>query len=326
MKWGILATGNIAKNFARTIRAMNDPDERIAAVGSRDVANAEAFADEFGIERAYGSYEELVSDPDVEVIYIATPNNMHYENTLLCLNAGKHVLCEKPFTTCAADAKKLYALAREKGLFLMEGFWIRFLPLYDKLREILDSGELGEIRHINVQYGFIANGARRRRKFLSELGGGALLDIGIYNLGFLYMLTGQSPKSFTNEVKMNEFGTDEYSVLQLVYPGGITAHSLQVIGMQVDRKASILCSKGSVYLDDFQHAEKMLVKPNDGEERTIEFPFEYNGFEFEIREVSRSIAAGRTFSERFTPEDSLAVLQTMDNIRSAWNMKFSFEK
>ena len=249
MKWGILATGNIAKNFARTIGAMNDPDEIIKAVGSRDAKKARGFADEYKIERAYGSYEELAADPDVEIVYIATPNNMHYENTLLCLNAGKHVLCEKPFTTCAQDAEKLYALAEEKGLFLMEGRWIRFLPMYAKLREILDSGELGEIRHMNVQYGFIANGARRERKFRSELGGGALLDIGIYNLGFLYMMTGKAPESFTTQVRMSEFGTDEYSVLQLVYPGGITAHSLQTIGMQIDRNASILCSKGAVYID-----------------------------------------------------------------------------
>jgi len=325
MRWGILATGNIAKNFAKTISSMNDPNESVVAVGSRDSERAESFASEFGIERAYGAYEDLAADTDVEAVYIATPNNLHYENTLLYLQNGKHVLCEKPFTTCAKDAEKLYAFAEEKRLFLMEGVWIRFLPLYDELKKVLRSGELGSIRHMNVQYGFIANGARRERKFLSKLGGGALLDIGIYNLTFLHMLTGQSPESFTSIVHMSEYGTDEYSALQLVYPDGVTAHSLQTIGMQIDRKAAILCSKGAVYLDDFQHAERLLVKPNEGEERIIELPFEYNGFEYEIREVSRCIAEGKTYSYRFTPEESLAVLKTMDEIRESWNMRFVFE-
>jgi len=244
---------------------------------------------------------------------------------MLCLQKGKHVLCEKPFTTCAKDAEELYAFAEERRLFLMEGVWIRFLPLYNELKKILRSGELGEIKHMSVQYGFIANGARRERKFRSELGGGVLLDIGIYNLTFLHMLTGQTPESFTSVVHMNEYNTDEYSVLQLVYPDGVTAHSLQTIGMQIDRKAAILCSKGAVYLDDFQHAERMLVKPNEGEERIIELPFEYNGFEYEIREVSRCVAEGKTYSDRFTPEESLAVLKTMDEIRESWNMRFMFE-
>ncbi len=139
------------------------------------------------------------------------------------------------------------------------------------------------------------------------------------------MMTGKAPESFTTQVRMSEFGTDEYSVLQLVYPGAITAHSLQTIGMQIDRNASILCSKGAVYIDDFQHAEKMLIKPNGGEERTLEFPFEYNGFEYEIREVSHCIAAGKATSDRYLPKDSLAVLRTMDDIRRAWHMEFSFE-
>lgn len=156
MKWGILASGTIAAKFARTINAMAnggesdsamarggesgsakaDEGESLIAVGSRSAQKAQEFADEYNIPRAYGSYEDLAADPDVEAVYIATPNNLHYENALLCLNAGKHVLCEKPFTTNAADAQKLYEIAEQKGLFIMEAFWIRFLPLYDKLLSI----------------------------------------------------------------------------------------------------------------------------------------------------------------------------------------------
>lgn len=127
MNWGIMATGTIAGKFAGTVNAMRSEGEHIAAVGSRDGARARAFADKYGIEKAYGSYEELTADPNVDAVYIATPNNLHLENTMLCLNAGKHVLCEKPFTTCAEDAEKLYHEADEKGLFVMEAFWTRFL-------------------------------------------------------------------------------------------------------------------------------------------------------------------------------------------------------
>lgn len=133
------------------------------------------FADTYGIKKAYGSYEELATDPEVEAVYIATPNSMHFSNAMLCLNNGKHVLCEKPFTTNAKDAETLYNEADERGMFIMEAFWIHFLPLYEKLLQIIETKEFGELRHVRCDYGFIAKGARRERKFNSELGGGALL-------------------------------------------------------------------------------------------------------------------------------------------------------
>ena len=326
MKWGILASGTIAAKFARTVNAMSHEGESLVAVGSRSARKARAFADEHGIPKAYGSYEELAADPDVEAIYIATPNNLHYENALLCLNAGKHVLCEKPFTTNAADAQKLYKTAEEKGLFIMEAFRIRFLSLYAKLLEIIKSEEYGKLRHARCDYGFIAQGARRERKFKSELGGGALLDIGIYNLGFLHMVMGASPESFTSEVHLNEFWTDDFSVLQLSYPGGRTAHALQTIGMQIERQGALYFDRASVYLPDFQGAFSMTVRPVGGEPYTVECPPDVNGFEYEIREVTRCAQAGRSHSDIFRPEDSVAVLRLMDEIRESWDMQFAFEK
>ena len=325
MKWGILAAGTIAAKFARTVNAMTGEGETLVAIGSRNIEKAKGFADEHGIPKAYGSYEELTADPEVEAIYIATPNNLHYENALLCLGAGKHVLCEKPFTTNAEDAQALYALAEEKGLFIMEAFWIRFLPLYEKLLEIIRSEKYGKLRHARCDYGFIAQGARRERKFKSELGGGAPLDIGIYNLGFLHMIMGESPESFTSEVHFNEFGTDDFSVLQLTYPGGRTAHALQTIGMQIDRQGALYFDKASVYLPDFQGAFSMTVQPVGGETYTVECPPDVNGFEYEIREASRCVKNGMSHSDIFRPEDSVAVLALMDEIRSSWDMRFAFE-
>ena len=227
------------------------------------------------------------------MIYIATPNNMHYENVKMCLLAGKHVLCEKPFTTSAARAQELYALAEEKGLFLMEGFWIRFLPVLQKMQGLITEGKLGEIRYIRSEYGFVAKGDRKVRKFNPQLGGGALLDIGIYNLGFLNMIMGKNPDSFTSDVHMTDVGTDDFSVIHLHYSQengqGAEAVVTTAIGLDIQRKAAVIGTKGSIYLDDFQKAETMTVSLSDGEEYEIEIPFEVNGFEYQIRDASNCI-------------------------------------
>ena len=165
MNWGILATGTIANKFATTINAMAAEGERLAAVGSRRAESAKAFAAQYNIPHWYASYEELAADPAVDAIYIATPNALHYENCKLCLEHGKHVLCEKPFTINAEQAKELYALAEKKQLFIMEAFWIRFLPLYAKLQQMLADGVIGTLQTITCQYGFTTEGARRERKF-----------------------------------------------------------------------------------------------------------------------------------------------------------------
>ena len=262
----------------------------------------------------------------MEVIYIATPNTLHYENCKLCLEHGKHVLCEKPFTINPEQARELYGLAEEKHLFLMEAFWIWLLPLYDRLREILAAGTIGELKQITCQYGFVASGARKDRKFDSGLGGGALLDIGIYNLGFLRILTGQDPEKVeTKEVHINEYGTDDYSRLVLTYPGGCKAESVQTIGQELERNARIVGSKGSIFLPDFQHAETMTLEVEGKEPEVIRCPVDINGFEYEIREASRCVKLGRTGSDRYTPQDSLALTHLMYDTRMSWGMKFEGE-
>lgn len=256
----------------------------------------------------------------------ATPNNFHYENCKMCLNAGKHVLCEKPFTTNADEARELYRLAEEKGLFIMEAFWIRFLPVYNCLQKVLEGEVIGQVRHIRCEYGFIAKGARKDRKFDSSLGGGALLDIGIYNLGFLHMITKAAPESFQSQVHINGYGTDDFSTIQLSYPGGCTAYCAQSIGMVMDRQAVMFGEKGTISFQDYQHAESFCVRLYDGQEYMVKVPFAINGFEYQIKETSRCVAEGRSASDKFTPEDSLTVLQLMDDIRKSWGMKFEYEK
>ena len=326
MKWGILATGNIARKFASTLEAMAGEGEVLEAAASRRLESAEAFVKEFGGKKAYGSYEDLLKDPEVEAIYIATPNNMHYDNAKACLEAGKHVLCEKPFTTSAEQAEALYAMAEAKGLFIMEAFWIRFLPVLLKMQELIKEGTIGQVVHARSDYGFIATGARKDRKFNSGLGGGALLDIGIYNLGFMHMVMGEPPVSFSSRVHLNEYGTDDFSTILLEYPGGRTAGVTTSIGMDIPREAAVFGTKGSITLPDFQKAEKMTVRLYGGESYDVEIPFDINGFEYQIREASRCAAAGQSTSQILKAEDSLAILKLMDDIRESWGLKFAFEE
>lgn len=322
MNWGILATGNIARKFAATINQMDGEGEVLKAVGSRSMDSAKAFAGEFKIERFYDSYEALAKDKEVEAIYISTPNNMHFENAKMCLMAGKHVLCEKPFTLKKQEAKELYELAEQRGLFIMEAFWIRFLPVLKKARELVQSGVIGEVGYIRSEYGFIAKGARKERKFNADLGGGALLDIGIYNLGFVQMMMNEKPMNFTSQVHLNEYGTDDFSSILLHYGNGKSAVVTASIGMEMNRDAVIYGSKGSIHFSDFQHAQKMTVHLYGEEAYDVEIPFDINGFEYQIREVKRCIQAGMNTSDCLPKEDSLAVLGLMEEIRGEWEVRF----
>ncbi|MBQ7063994.1 MAG: Gfo/Idh/MocA family oxidoreductase [Firmicutes bacterium] len=326
MKWGIISTGTIARTFARTVNGMQNPDETLAAVSSRSLDKAQAFAEEFGVTRAYGSYEEMMQDPDVDAVYIGTPNHLHYENAKMCLEAGKHVLLEKPMTTDAVQAVNLYKLAQEKHLFIMEAFWIRFLPGMQALRDTIDNGEIGELRHARVEFGFTAPEPRLERKLRADVGGGALLDIGIYTLGFLQFIMRDRVESFSTQVHFSPYGSDDFSVLQLCYPGGRTAHATQAIGTVMQRNAVIYGSTGAILIPDFQKIDRFTVAPYQGESHTVELPFSGTGYEYEILEVTRQVRAGSWYSNIFSPEDSLKVLRLLDEIREAWDFAYPWEK
>ncbi len=341
MRWGILGAGNIANKFAETIQKMQQAgeDEQLTAVASRDLKKAEAYAEKYGAVHAFGSYEEMLACPEVDAVYIATPNNLHFAHSKLCPDAGKHVLCEKPFTTNVDDAKALYEMAQQKHLFIMEAFWIRFLPLLIRMREIIESGEIGTVKFARSDYGFYANEAKRGRKFDASLGGGALLDIGVYNLGFMHIVMGGTALSFSSDVHLNEFGVDDFSVIELKYAsqkqsgpaayengGAATAVVTTAIGFNIPHRGVVVGTKGCIELPDFQKAEHMTVTKDDGTCDEIDMPFDYTGFEYQVREVGRCVAAGMSASDIYTPEDSLDTLRLMDEIRDSWGMKFPFEK
>lgn len=324
INWGIMSTGTIARKFAATISQLTDTG-KVLAVASRSRETAAAFAAEHGVPRAYGDYADLVRDADIDVVYVATPHSHHYENARLCLEHGKHVLCEKSFTVNAAQAAALIGLARERNLFIMEAFWTKFLPAYGLLAEGLTGGAIGEVTHFRAQYGFAPTGARYVRKFDPALAGGALLDIGVYALGTAAMILGYEPAALHARAIMGEYGTDRFDSMMLEYANGTTAHLFTAIGCQIVPEAVIFGTKGHIVLPNFTALQEFTVVSGDGGAHTTLAPFEVNGFEYQIRETERCLRAGLTESPVMTHADTLAVMGMMDTARAQWGLMYPGE-
>jgi len=324
INWGILSTGTIAKKFTTTIAQLSDCGN-VVAVASRNPETANQFAQEYQIPKAYSSYIELVRDPDVDVIYVATPHSFHYENAKLCLENGKNVLCEKSFTTNASQAAKLIQLATENKLFIMEAFWTKFLPAYQLLKETMDKGIIGEVTHFRAQYGFAPTGARYIRKFDPALAGGALLDIGVYAIGVATMILGYNPKNIYSSGIIGKYGTDTFNSIMLVYGNGITAHLITTIGSALGQQAVIFGTKGHIILPDFSALQEFQVVLDDGTLYTIKSPFLINGFEYQIRETEKCLRAKKMESDIMTHQNTINVMNLMDKARSDWGLTFPCE-
>ena len=314
IRWGILSTGTIAKKFAETLNEMKG-EAIFCGVASRDIKKAQAFADEYGAEKAFGSYKDMAESEQIDAIYIATPNSLHFENAMLCLENGKHVLCEKPFTTSSTDAEKLYAFAQSKKLLIMDGLWTMHLPMYAKIRQIIGDGDIGEVVHIRAEYGFAPQGERREFKLNQALGGGSLLDVGIYNVGFVAMILGINPSLIKAHLNIGSYHTDELATAVLVYPNKATATITSAIGAVLPQEAVIFGTKGRIILPNYQSATLAILQPNEGEPLRYGQPFNINGFEYQIREFSRCVSEGLTES-RLTPEFSIGVIKILEEIRN----------
>ena len=325
IRWGIMAVGTIAEKFAKTLAAMDSSKTKLAAVASRNINKAENFAKKYGAAEFYDSYEKLCQSSNVDIVYICTPNSMHYENCITALSAGKNVLCEKPFATDAKKAAEVYRFAEEKGLFIMEALWTFHLPLLKRAAEMIQSGIIGDVQFIRADYGFIAEGARRERKFRSELGGGALLDVGIYNIGFAKMMYGDDPEEIKTNCILNEYHTDSFGTALARYSGNRLAAMTSAIGIKMNTEGVIYGTKGKIFFPDHQKAEYMKVILNDGTEKEYSAPFDITGFEYQISECCDCIERGLCESPSYPHIQSINVIKTLDMIRTQWNMKFNFE-
>lgn len=324
VRWGILGTGHIAHKFAVGLRAL--PDAELLAVGSRTQQGADRFGDEFGIPRRYASYEALAADREVEAIYISTPHTFHAANSLLCLEHGKHVLCEKPFALNAQEAEQVIAKAREKGLFLMEAMWTRFLPAFVRLREMLAEGSIGDVWMLVADFGFRARFDPRSRLFAPELGGGALLDIGIYPVSLSYMVFGP-PDRIQAMAHLGQTGVDERSAMQFGYQGGQLAVLSCAISTRTAMEATIAGTAGYVHIPaPWWRTERLRLSMVDQSDVLIDAPFgRGNGYNFEAAELMRCVRAGELESKIMPLDETLAIMRTLDAIRAQWGLRYPGE-
>jgi len=320
IRWGILATGVIARNFAETAARMKDVV--ITAVSSRTLARANEFADAYGIPTRHEGALALAQDPCVDIVYVASPHSAHYEDMKLLIAHGKHVLCEKSFTTDASQAKEIFALAKEKGVFVMEAFWTKFIPVYREMERLIASGVIGEIRAVTASYGYTT--ARQARKFDPQLAGGTLLDIGVYAIGFACMVLGYDYDAIASNLVMNPEGTDAVDAI-LLRKGDAVAQLTCAIGAFIPTYAAVYGTLGHLSIPEFKNPERFTLCIDGREPVEYTAPFEINGYEYEIREAQRCVADGRLFSAFMTPEQSIAVMEIMDTVRRQNRLVFPFE-
>jgi predicted dehydrogenase len=323
IRWGILGTGKIAKAFATALQ--DTPDAKLVAVASRSVDSATTFGQQYCAERFHGSYQALADDPNVDVIYIGTPHPMHHENALMCLNGGKAVLVEKSFTMNRRQAEDIINLARAKKLFVMEAMWTRFMPAVVEAKRIVDSGEIGKPAHVSADFGFTSDAGPEHRLFAPELGGGALLDLGIYPLSmasfFLGAVTGVKAQA-----EMTATGVDMQTAFTLAHEGGAVSSCACSLRSRTPTELIISGTKGFVRLHDrFHNTDSFTVTVVDGasrNERTITLPKSGNGYTHEAQEVGRCIRAGLIESPVMPHAETLAIMGTLDEIRAQIGLRY----
>jgi predicted dehydrogenase len=312
VRWGILGTGGIANTFATDLK-LTDSGE-VVAVGSRSQASADRFADEFGIPGRHASYESLVADPDVDVVYIATPHPLHHDNAVLALRAGKPVLVEKPFMMNAAEARDVVAVARETGLFAMEAMWTRFLPHVGVIRDWLLSGALGEIVSVAADHGQWFADDPEFRLFAPELGGGALLDLGVYPVSFASMVLG-TPNRIVTLSDPAFTGVDGQTSMLFGYESGAQAILTCTLRAKSPTTAAIVGREARIEVDgDFYAPASITLITRDGKRTRVESKHEGRGLRHQADEVARRLAAGELESPLMPLNETISIMETMDTV------------
>lgn len=321
--WGILGAGNIARKFARDLAYA--PGARLAAIGSRDAARAAEFAGEQGAQRAHGSHEALANDPGVEAVYVATRHPDHAAAALLCLEAGKPVLVEKPFTLNAAEARRVAAAAGERRLFCMEAMWMRFFPVMEAVRAAVARGAIGEPRMVLAHFGYRGPWEPGRRHLNLEDGGGALLDVGIYPVSLASMILGPV-RGVCGLAHLGETGVDEQSAIVLRHDDGRLASLTCAVRTDTPHEADILGTGGRIRIHAswWRPTGFTLVRPDHPDEHT-EIPHEGAGYQFQAIETMRCVRAGLTESPVMPLDESIRLMEVLDECRSLWGLRYPGE-
>ncbi len=323
IRWGILGTGYIAGAFAKDLKRASGAE--LIAVGSRARKTADAFGDEFGVPRRHSRYEALAEDPHVEAVYVATPHHLHCANTLMCLNAGKAVLCEKPFAINAREAREMVATARERELFLMEAMWTRFFPAMDKVRALLDDGAIGDVRMVTGDFGFRAAGDERGRLVDPAAGGGPPLDVGVYPVSLASMVLG-APSRIAALAHLGETGVDEQAGILLGHDAGQLAILHSAVETETPQEAAILGTEGRIRIAPrFWCPSRLVISREGKDDEALEFPYEGQGYQFEADEVMTCLREGRAESALMPLDESVEVMETLDRIRAEWGLRYPMD-
>jgi predicted dehydrogenase len=310
VRWGILGTGGIASTFVTDLKLTDSGVA--AAVGSRSGGSADRFADRFGIPSRHASYESLVADPDVDVIYVATPHPMHHDNAILALRAGKPVLVEKPFTMTAAEARDVVGVARQQGLFVMEAMWTRFLPDMAIVRDWLAQGVLGDVVTVTADHGQWFAEDAEFRLFAPELGGGALLDLGVYPVSFASMVLG-TPSRIVSMSDPAFTGVDAQTSMLFGYDSGAQAVLTCTLRAKSPTRAAIVGTDARIELEgDFYTPTTVTLIPREGDPVRVESRHKGRGLRHQADEVARRLAAREVESPLMPPDETISIMETMD--------------
>jgi len=312
--WAILGCGKIAKKFATDLKLL--PNARLYAAASRSIENAQSFATELGFEKAFGSYEDMVNDPEVDVVYIATPHSHHFEHSILCLNHKKAVLCEKAFAMNSREVNLMIETARKNNTFLMEAFWTMFQPSFKKVMEIIQSGELGAIKMVRSDFAFNAEYNPEKRLYNMELGGGSLLDIGIYPIFMSLMALGK-PSEIKTLARFSPTGTEESILMSFAYPGGGIASLVSSFASYSSTQTEFSFENGFVRLNRRFFTPTTLTYWKNWEEEQV-FSFEKGigfGYELEAAHVMKCLDEGKIESDQMPLSLSADLMEILDQVR-----------
>ena len=324
----ILGCGGIARNMAKTLRGMAARDQSVClyAVAARDEARAKAFAQEEGFQKAYGSYEEMLKDDGVQLVYVATPHSHHAQHVKLCVEHGRPVLCEKAFTGNARQAREVLALAEEKKVFITEAIWTRYMPSRTIINELIAAGEIGEPIRLTANLGYSL--AHVERMIRPELAGGALLDLGVYVLNFAAMVFGDQVERMESSVKMFDTGVDRWEDITLYYKDGKSAHLTAVCDCATDRQCVVYGTKGCLKVDNSNNPKviKLYDDPtSDTPTRVIHVPEQITGFEYQVNSCIRALEKGELECPEMPHAETIRIMEMMDQLRSDWGMVYPFD-
>lgn len=322
IRWGIAGPGDIATRFAEGMRAVDGGE--VVAVGSRSSERAEAFAHRFGIERAFGSYDALADDPDVDAVYVATPQSRHAVDTLMFLHAGKHVLCEKPFALNATQSEAMVAAAEHERRFVMEAMWSRFLPAYHALRDVLDRGRVGEPLSVEASFGWRASVVPTNRHFDLALGGGALLDLGVYTVSLCQFVLGPV-RSVVARGRVGSTGVDEHVAAVLQHADDRLGVVQAALTTPLPCTARVACTDGVIDIPAFMHCPDHLVLRTAAGEERVEAAWEGEGLRFQVDEVHRCLDAGVLESPTMPWSETIGIARVLDDIRAQIGVRFPGE-